>query len=81
MIVISKCRLCGDRDETINHIISECSKLTQKEYKAWLGGQDDPLVDVQEIEIWSYEQMVYAQLSGRMTHKNSFGTLTYRRIT
>ena len=26
----SKCRLCGDRDETINHIIS---KLAQKEYK------------------------------------------------
>ena len=23
----SKCRLCGDKDETINHIISECSKL------------------------------------------------------
>ena len=34
-----KCRLCGDRDETINHIISECSKLAQ-EYKArqdWVG--------------------------------------------
>ena len=30
----SKCRLCGDRDETINHIISECSKLAQKDYKA-----------------------------------------------
>ena len=29
----SKCRLCGDPDETINHIISECSKLAQKEYK------------------------------------------------
>ena len=28
----SKCRLCGDRDETINHIISECGKLAQKEY-------------------------------------------------
>ena len=27
----SKCRLCGD--ETINHIISECSKLEQNEYK------------------------------------------------
>ena len=26
----SKCRLCSDRDETINHIISECSKLAQK---------------------------------------------------
>ena len=35
----SKCRLCGDRDETINHI-SECSKLAQREYKArhdWVG--------------------------------------------
>ena len=31
----SKCRQCGDRDETINHIISECSKLAQKEYKTW----------------------------------------------
>ena len=29
----SKCRLCCDRDETINHIISECSKLVEKEYK------------------------------------------------
>ena len=29
----SKCRLSSDRDETINHIISECSKLAQKEYK------------------------------------------------
>ena len=28
----SKCMLCGVRDETVNHIISECSKLAQ-EYK------------------------------------------------
>ena len=36
----SKCRICGDRDETINHILSECSKLAQKEYKVrhdWVG--------------------------------------------
>ena len=36
----SKCRLCGDRDETIYHIISECSKVAQKEYKTrhdWVG--------------------------------------------
>ena len=36
----SKCSLCGDRDEIINHIISECSKLAQKEYKTrhdWAG--------------------------------------------
>ena len=29
----SKCGLCGERNETINRIISECSKLAQ-EYKA-----------------------------------------------
>ena len=36
----SKCRLCGDREETINNIISECCKLAQKEYKTrhdWVG--------------------------------------------
>ena len=36
----SKCRLYCDRDKTMNHIISECSKLAQKEYKTrhdWVG--------------------------------------------
>ena len=36
----SKCSLCGGRDETIDHIISECSKLAKKEYKSrhdWVG--------------------------------------------
>ena len=28
----SKCRLYSDRDETVKHIISECSKLAQKKY-------------------------------------------------
>ena len=35
-----KCRLCGDGDETINHMISERSKLAQREYKTrhdWVG--------------------------------------------
>ena len=39
--------LYSDRDETINHIISECSKLAQKVYKTrhdWVG---HPLEDVQ----------------------------------
>ena len=29
----TKYRLCGDTGETVNHIISECSKLAQKGYK------------------------------------------------
>ena len=35
----SRCRLCGDRYATINHILSKCSKLAQ-EYKTrhnWVG--------------------------------------------
>ena len=39
-IINSKCRLCGDRDENTNHIISEFSKLAPKEYKTrhdWVG--------------------------------------------
>ena len=40
MLQNSRSRLCGERDETINHIISECSKLALKEYKTmhdWVG--------------------------------------------
>ena len=35
----TKSRLCGDRDKTINHIISECSKLAQesKTRHDWVG--------------------------------------------
>ena len=32
--------LCDERDEMINHIISECTKIAQKKYKTrseWLG--------------------------------------------
>ena len=35
-----KCRMCKANDETITHIISECPKLLQKEYKRqhdWMG--------------------------------------------
>ena len=29
----SKCRLCKEKDETINHLITSCSKITQTDYK------------------------------------------------
>ena len=29
----SKCRMCGKAEERVNHVLSECSKLAQKEYK------------------------------------------------
>ena len=31
----NKCIEYCDRGETVNHIINECSKIVQKEYKTW----------------------------------------------
>ena len=31
--ISAKCRLCGDNDETIAHVLSECIQLAQNEYK------------------------------------------------
>ena len=48
MIII----ICGDRDKTTNHIISECSKLAQKEYKTrhdWVE-QGDPAETVSDAD-------------------------------
>ena len=59
----SKCRQSCGRDEKINHIISECSKLAQKEYKArhyWVGKVIHWEM-CREISIRPYQQMVYAQ--------------------
>ena len=57
------CRFCGDIDETINPILSEYSKLAQREYKTrhdWVGKMIHTEM-IQETEIRSYYQMVYAQ--------------------
>ena len=55
--------LCGDRDETVNPVIGECSKVAQKEYKTrqdWRG-KGDPLGIVQKIRICSCWQTANTQ--------------------
>ena len=81
----SKCRLCGDRDKTTNHIISECSKLAQKEYKTrhdW-GARWSTRWCARNLNLTIGTNGIYSiqQLSWRMTHINSYDTLTYKRIT
>ena len=49
----SKCRLCGDRGETVNHIVSENSKLAQKKCKCknyWIG-------NVNHLELWKRQKL------------------------
>ena len=29
------CRLCGERDETVAHLVTECKTLCQTQYKKW----------------------------------------------
>ena len=31
--ISEKCKMCGERDESVTHLIAECKKLAQKEYK------------------------------------------------
>ena len=48
----SKFRLCSDRDETINHIISECSKLIQSCLVLYYKTRYDWVGKVIHWEIW-----------------------------
>ena len=82
----SKCRLYGDRNETINHIISECSKLAQKENKIrhdWVG----KVIHRELCKKFNFDHtnkwyMHDKNIGPReMTHINSSGTFTYKRIT
>ena len=54
-----KCQQCGDWDETVNHIKSECRKLEEKniQEKSWLSGKDSPEIVI-ETEIGPNWQMV-----------------------
>ena len=38
-------RMCGERDESVTHLIAECKKLDQKEYKDMI---------LQELHTWNY---------------------------
>ena len=79
----SRCRLCSDRGETINHIISECSKFALKGYKTrhdWV----DKMIHWELCRNWSLtirtnDISITHNLSKR--HTNSSGILRYKQIT
>ena len=75
MLRNSKWWLSGDRNETVNHLISEF-RIKRIENKTQLAGKWDPLGIVQEIKIWPHLQMVYAQTRirpGEWDAQNSLG--------
>ena len=80
-----KCRLCGKRDETINHIISECSKLANRrsirlDTTAWARWSIGICARNLDLTIRTNGIWTTQHLSQKITHINSYGTLTYQRI-
>ena len=49
----SKCRLCDDRDEMINPIISECSKLAKKDTIVWARWSIGNCAKTRNLTIWT----------------------------
>ena len=45
--VSEKCRMCGERDESVTHLIAECKKLAQKEYKQ----RHDNIAKIVQLEL------------------------------
>ena len=70
----SKCGLCGDRDEAINHLISKSSKRVKKEWvNTRLGREGDTSGIVQEIEILPCKQVSKPESTRENEmHKNSW---------
>ena len=79
----SKCILYRDKDETINHTISECSKLTQREYKTrydWLGNNKKDLCKNLNLTILSNGISTNQNLSVRIRLTKFSGILRYKQI-
>ena len=74
----------GDRDEMIKHIISECSKLAQKEYKTkhnWVG----KVICWETCKKFKFDHMNKWYMHNPVTvlenDTHSYGTLAYKWIT
>ena len=52
----SKCRVCGDAEETVAHIISECTKLAQVEYKAIRHDNVAKVIHWKLCEKWGFQR-------------------------
>ena len=54
--VDSACRVCGSADETLAHIVAECQKLAQKEYKQVRHDNVAKVIHWKLCEKWGFEK-------------------------
>ena len=81
----SKCRLCGNRHKTLNHIRSKWRKLAEKKYNTrhdWVGKMihRESAIEV-NLTIQTNGVCTTQQLSYKMKFINSNVILTYKQIT
>ena len=79
--VSPSCRMCGEREETVGHIVAECKMLAQKYYKNWRhdnGGASGTLATMQELWTRKRGRLVQARAQAsdrKRTDKNTMGFL------
>lgn len=54
--VSPKCRMCGDRDETVAHITAECMVLAQKYYKEWRHDKVAQVLHWHLCRMWQFDR-------------------------
>ena len=78
----TKCRICSRADETINHIVSECPKLAQRDYKRSMIWSEGVFIgkfaERMESMLNQNGMSINQKRSLRMTHVKYFGILLYR---
>ena len=50
------CRVCGAADERVAHIVSECSKLSQKEYRQMRHDNVAKMLHLKLCEKWGFNK-------------------------
>ena len=65
----SKFRMCGNEDETLNHIVTKCSMLAQKKYKR---RQDSVRRRICSISLLPYDSFLFVTI-----HNHSFSQFVF----
>ena len=79
--------MCGEGDETVSHIVSECKKLDQKQYRGWRQEKVAQVIHWElcgklgydrDVKYYSHEPLsVYESTNNKLL----CGTLKYRLTT
>ena len=53
-----ECRVYGQREETVSHILTECTALAQKPYKTWRHDRTAQVIHWELSGRWGFERTV-----------------------